>query len=259
MADSGHQFSTGVVAYYNVYKGLVDAELARPAAADVQANAWRIGSRYRVSARVVNRSGTTLSSANAATVHVIVHEEIKVGVTSRTVRDAVYTSVTGAIVDGASQTFSLDTRDITPSDWSKVRVLVLVDYRPGGASGAYDMLQAAHASLGVGALPLFADDPLAAQNTPVRAGHIAELRLRIDELRSRSWLAPFSWTDAALAAGVTPVKAVHVSELRTALAAVYAAAGQPAPTYTHAILTGGATVISAVDVAELRAGVTAIW
>ena len=58
MADSGHQFSTGVVAYSSVYRGMVDAELARPAAADVAANAWRVGSRYRVSARVVNRSGT---------------------------------------------------------------------------------------------------------------------------------------------------------------------------------------------------------
>ncbi len=259
MADSGHQFSTGVVAYYSVYKGMVDAELARPAAADVQANAWRVGSRFRVSARVVNWSGTTLSSANAATVHAIVYEDIKVGVTSRTVRDAVYASITGAIANGTSKTFSLDTRDITPADWSKVRVLVLVDYRPGGASGAYDMLQAAHASLGGSALPPFTDDPLAAQNTPVRAGHVAELRLRIDELRSRYWLAPFSWTDAALVAGVTPVKAVHVSELRTALAAVYVAAGQPAPSYTHAILTGGSTVISAVDIAELRAAVTAIW
>ncbi len=259
MADSGHQFSTGVVAYATVYKEMVDAELARPAAAEVQANAWRVGNRYRVTARVVNRSGTTLSSANAATVHVIVYEGIKVGVTSWTVRDAVYASVTGAIVDGASQTFSLDTRDLTPADWSMVRVLVLVDYRPGGASGAYDMLQAALASLGGGALPPFTDDPLVAQNTTVRAAHVAELRMRIDELRSRYWLTPFSWTDAALVAGVTPVKAVHVSELRTALAAVYVAAGQPAPSYAHATLTSGATVISAVDIAELRAAVTAIW
>ena len=259
MADSGHQFSTGVVAYSSVYRGMVDAELARPAAADVEANAWRVGSRYRVSARVVNRSGTALSGANAATVHAIVYEDIKVGVTSRTVRDAVYSAVTGAVADGASATFNLETRDITPSDWSKVHVLVLVDYRPGGSSGAYDMLQAAWATLGGGTLPSFADDPLTTRATPVKSGHVAELRLRIDELRSRYWLPSFPWTDATLIPGVTPVKAAHVTELRTAVGAVYAAAGRAAPSYTRSTLAAGATEIGAVDIAELRAAVAAIW
>jgi len=33
------------------------------------------------------------------------------------------------------------------ADWSKVHTLVLVDYRPGGTSGAYDMLQAVSADV----------------------------------------------------------------------------------------------------------------
>ena len=98
------------------------------------------------------------------------------------------------------------------------------------------MLQAAHATLGGGALPPFTDDPLTARVTPVKVGHVAELRLRIDDLRSRYWLPPFPWTDATLIPGVTPVKAAHVTELRTAIGAVYAAAGRAAPSYTRSTL-----------------------
>jgi hypothetical protein len=259
MADSGHQVSSGVVAYYDVYRGFLDAELARPAQADVSAHAWRVGNRYRVSARLVNRSGTTLSAANGATVHAIVYEEVKVGVTSRTVRDAVYANLGAVLADGADATVNLETADIAPADWSRVRVLVLADYRPGGASGPYDMLQAAFADIGGGALPSFTDDPLIARTTPVKASHVAELRLRIDELRLRYWLSPFPWTDATLAPGTTTVKASHLTELRTALDAVYTAAARAAPGYTRATVVEGSTVIGAVDIAELRAGVTAIW
>jgi hypothetical protein len=80
MADSGHQFGSGPVSYYSVYKGYLDAELARPAGAELSARASRIGNRFSVSVTLVNRSGTTLSVSNGATVHVIVYEDIKVGV-----------------------------------------------------------------------------------------------------------------------------------------------------------------------------------
>ena len=142
MADSGHQYGNGVVDYYTVYKGYLDAELTRPAGATLTARASRVGSRFRVSVDFVNRSGVSLSAGNSATIHVIVYEDIKVGVTSRTVRDAVYTSVTTAITDGASRSFTLETNDVSPVNWANVHVLALADYRPGGTAGAYDMLQA---------------------------------------------------------------------------------------------------------------------
>jgi hypothetical protein len=147
MADSGHQYSSGYVSFYTVYKGLIDAELSRPPGAEIAARASRIGDRYRVSVTLVNHSGVTLSATNGASVHVIVYEDIKVGVTSRTVRDAVYANVTSPIADGGSATFTLDTNALTPGDWSRLHVIALADYRPGGATGAYDMLQAAFAGI----------------------------------------------------------------------------------------------------------------
>ena len=112
MADSGHEYGSGPVSYYPVYKGYLDAELARPAGAEIDARAWRTGNRYRVSLTLVNRSGVALSSANAAAVHVIVYEDIKAGVTSRMVRDAVFASVISTITDGGRASFVLDTHDL---------------------------------------------------------------------------------------------------------------------------------------------------
>jgi alpha-tubulin suppressor-like RCC1 family protein len=107
--------------------------------------------------------------------------------------------------------------------------------------------------------PGFTDNPLSVRATVVKASHIIELRLRIDELRVRFGLQPFAWSDSTTAPGVTPVKAAHLAELRTALAAVYAAAGRTPPTYADATIVAGTTAIRATHIAELRAAVLAIW
>ena len=53
MADSGHQYGNGPVSYYSIYKGYLDAELARPAGAELAVRASRVGNRYRVSVDLV--------------------------------------------------------------------------------------------------------------------------------------------------------------------------------------------------------------
>jgi alpha-tubulin suppressor-like RCC1 family protein len=109
------------------------------------------------------------------------------------------------------------------------------------------------------AAPTFTDDPLAARSTVVKAGHIAELRGYVNDLRVRHSLSAFAWTNAVLAQGSTPVRALDVAELRTALAEAYAAAGRTAPTYTDPTLTPGVTVVTAAHIVELRAAVLALW
>jgi hypothetical protein len=257
MTDSGHQF-TYAASSYNSFKALVDVELGRAPGADLAAFASRVDNHFRVIVQVVNRSGTTLSSSNAAAVHIIVYEDIKVGVTSRTVRDAVFATVSPAIADGGAGVFTLDTQNISPADWTKVHVIALVDYRPGGATGAWDMLQAAIATAS-GPGPTFTDDPLAAGNTAVKAVHLTELRQAIDQLRARYGFAGYAWTDTTVTPGSTPVKAVHLTEMRSALNDVYNSAARTPPTYTTPTLTAGAAVISSVHIAELRAAVLAIW
>jgi hypothetical protein len=45
--------------------------------------------------------------------------------------------------------FTLETVALTPVDWSQVRCVAFVEYRPGGTAGPYEILQAAEVALGV--------------------------------------------------------------------------------------------------------------
>jgi hypothetical protein len=143
MADSGHQYSTGPVAYHDVYSQMVTTELARSSGADMWVLATRVGNHYSARVRVRNRSGVTLSSSNSATLHLLAYEDVHAGVTNRMVRAAAYTAITN-LADGASTVISIDTADLTPVDWSHVHVVAMVDYVPAGGT-RYDMLQAARA------------------------------------------------------------------------------------------------------------------
>ena len=147
MADSGHQISNGSVSFYNVYKGMVDAELARAVQAYIAASCRRVGNRIQISGQMTNLSGVTLSSSgNVATIHAIVYEDAHVGVTDRYVRTATSTGITSSLTNGSTMTFTLETSDLTGVNWDNLHTIVLADYRPGGSSGAYDMLQATIAS-----------------------------------------------------------------------------------------------------------------
>ncbi|MBN1889306.1 MAG: hypothetical protein JW850_15030 [Thermoflexales bacterium] len=154
MVDSGNQISSGYLgssAHYS-YTLMVDAALARPPQADIQASSRRVGNRVVFEIRLTNLSTVTLSSSNAATVHAIVYEEhtpIDVNtdhITGRIVRAAVVSGISPALAPSATTTITFETGDVnTVVDWSRAHALVLADYRPGGSLGAYDMLQAAFA------------------------------------------------------------------------------------------------------------------
>lgn len=143
MTGSGHQISTGYVDFENTYRAMVEAELARPALASLEVYTWRAGDQVRFSGRLTNLSGVTLSAANAFALHALVYEDTHVIHTGRIVRAAVYSSISTALAPGATMEFSLATTDLTGVDWNKLHTVVLADCRPGGSTGAYDMLQAA--------------------------------------------------------------------------------------------------------------------
>ena len=104
----------------------------------------------------------------------------------------------------------------------------------------------------------FSDHPIVPGETPVRVVHFAELRWRIDGLRTRAGLAAYRWTDPVLTSGTTPVRLVHLLELRSALDGAYAAAGRAAPSWTDEPPAPRATAIRAVHLMELRAAVVAL-
>jgi hypothetical protein len=153
IVDSGHQVQSGVVPYHNTYQALVDQELTRAPQAGIQATWHRTGDKVTFLIQVNNLSGVALFYAqNKATVHAIVYEDKKVGVTSRYVRSAVFQNIITSLAPGSSATYTLETPDLSGVDWNKLHYLALVDYQPVSGS-AYDMLQAAVA------LPAVSDNP----------------------------------------------------------------------------------------------------
>src|SRR5579864_6277040 len=91
--------------------------------------------------------------------------------------------------------------------------------------------------------------------TRTGAVHVTELRTRIDALRARYTLSPYSYTNTVVA-GATLIKAVDVLEMRSALRDAYVAAGLLAPVYSTAPAVGA--IIRVTDIAELRAAVQAL-
>ena len=144
MVDSGHRISSGPQDDYQAtYRAMVNAELPRPPRAEIEAYSRRVGSRMRVYARVVNGAATPLSTArNDATVHALVWEDARVGVTSRFVRAAPWAGFSTEVADGATFTTTLETTDLANVNWSALHTVVLADYAPGPGP-AYDVLQAA--------------------------------------------------------------------------------------------------------------------
>lgn len=143
ITDSGHQFSEGAVDYHSVFKSMIDAELARPAGAAIEAYAMRRDDKLWVRLRLTNQSSVALSNANSAGVGVIVYEDAHVGVTNRYVRSAVAVGVPATLANGAFADFTLETPALTGVDWARLHAFVLADYIPGNPAGRYDMLQAA--------------------------------------------------------------------------------------------------------------------
>jgi len=143
MVDSGNQISNGSVAFAQRYRSMVDAALQRPASARLEVSRERVGSSFHFDISLTNLSDVTLSSANSASLHVIVYEEAHVGDTDRWVRAATFRSISN-LEPEATASFTVEIAPQGVVDWDKVHSVVIADYRPGGASGAYDTLQAAH-------------------------------------------------------------------------------------------------------------------
>ncbi len=142
MVDSGFQFMSGYNAgIYDDYKNMVEAALARPPQAELQATWQRTGDHVELDIQVTNLSTETLSAANSAALFAIVYEESQVQLTGRFGR-AVASTVIANLAPQATASFVLETADLTGVDWGKLHFIVLVDYLPAGSTGAYDMLQA---------------------------------------------------------------------------------------------------------------------
>jgi hypothetical protein len=121
---------------------MLDAELARPPQAEITAFSRRVGNALRLYVRAVNRRAAALTSADGPAIWVIAWENGRIGVSDTWVRAAARSAIAAPLDPGATVTATVNTVAFTPTNWSQVAALALVEYRPGGA-GKYDMLQAA--------------------------------------------------------------------------------------------------------------------
>jgi len=216
MVDSGNRISNGWLDFSGVYKGMVDAELARPAQAQVLAYWWRTGDKVHFSVQVTNSSGGALEAANGASVHAMVYEDTEVHSTHRFVRAAVAQNIAGLAAEETA-TFGLETADLADVDWNRLHYVAAVDYRPGGASGAYDMLQAAVA-LPVGASLSVRPDTLTFEvSSDDEVGPTASVW--VEALSPTQWSASSSvaWLSVAPSTGTTSIE-VTVSVRKHGLA-----------------------------------------
>lgn len=145
MVDSGFQARGGYENFEPLYRAMIDAALARPPAAELDAWYERMGSSgLRVFVDLTNRSGMTWTEEHRAAVNVIVYELRRVQHTSRFVRASDARPV-GVLPDGGTAAAQFALSNVPVTDWSRALVLVLLELRPNPPLTTYEALQAAHA------------------------------------------------------------------------------------------------------------------
>ena len=99
---------------------------------------------------------------------------------------------------------------------------------------------------------VFTDDPLTALTT-IKVVHITQLRTAVNAFRAAADLDPLD-ADGTIASGAA-VKAQHILDLRLGLNEARSVLGLSAVAYTDPTITVGVTTIKAAHVTELRNGV----
>lgn len=146
MVGSGLDVDQGPVDYYARYKAMLDAELARPPQASMRAWSRRQGGGVQVFVRATNLASVPLTTDHAAGFWVVVWEDNPIGLTATWVRATTASPLTATLAPGATAFATVDVPSVGSVDWDRLRSLVLLEHRPGGALGRYDTLQAAIAS-----------------------------------------------------------------------------------------------------------------
>lgn len=145
MVGSGYRTSSGSVNYEPVYRAMIDDELARPARAAASAFWQRNGSAMRAYVEVLNLGDTDLEIDHEAAIWLIAYEKAAIGVSMTWVRSTRQRYLPFDLAPGESATTIIDSPPMAGVNWNNMAGLVVIEDRPAGGGGAYDMLQAAEA------------------------------------------------------------------------------------------------------------------
>jgi hypothetical protein len=170
MVDSGWRISNGQEQdFTKKYRGQVDDALRRKAGAEIGA-VWERDRSGGLNARatVKNLTDFVLGPSNLAKVHVLVYEESKLVETGRFVRAGASAYLSGNLNPGETATVNVT----VPADqfrgvnMGRAKVVALFDYRNGGASGPFELLNAVMAVQGTLNAPTAVPTPGAPTDTP---------------------------------------------------------------------------------------------
>lgn len=196
MVGSGFDVSQGPVDYYNRYKAMLNAELARPPAASVKTWSQRVGDGLQVFARATNLTAEPLTPEHAAAFWVVVWEDNPIGLTRTWVRATATRPLTAALQPGDTTNVTVDVASLADVDWQHLRAVAMLEHRPT-AGGSYDMLQAAIAV------------PAGVEVTPAQVTlgpSLPSAELTVDGPSVLTWTATpeVSWLQVAPASGALP-------------------------------------------------------
>jgi hypothetical protein len=132
---------------------MIDDALIRPPRAEIQGVWWRetigIDSIVAFYVQVKNlTSDTLLYSTNGAEIHAIAYEDAHINQTDHFGRGADSTFILDSLAPNSTSIFrtSINEAYLSDANWDNLHFITMVDYRPGGSIGPYDMLQAAYAT-----------------------------------------------------------------------------------------------------------------
>jgi hypothetical protein len=146
LVSSGHGVFTGPTSPYATYRSMIEADLTRPATGELQAWWQRDGTDVVVWATLRNTGPVVLSqAANLASLSAMVYEPIYDFPFQDPVRGTVTVTLTSPVEPDATAQLQARVPAAAVADWTRAAVVALVDYRPAGRGGAYDVVQAARA------------------------------------------------------------------------------------------------------------------
>jgi hypothetical protein len=141
MVGSGYRTTSGPVDFEQVYRSMINDELARPVRATVSAYWRRTTSAMRAYVEVLNLGDTDLEIGQEAAIWLIAYENAAVGHSMTWVRSTAQRYLPFDLAPGNSTTVVFDSPPMSGVDWNNMAGLVMIEDRPGNV-GAYDMLQA---------------------------------------------------------------------------------------------------------------------
>lgn len=140
LVGSGFDLCQGPVDYATRYRQMLEAELARPPRAAIQAWSRPWGSGMEVYATVRNLDAVTLRTSTRPTLWLVAWEDGRIGLTKTIVRATASRALAADVPPGGTTAFTIEVPSLGTADRQRVRAAVLLDELLAGTS-RYDLLQ----------------------------------------------------------------------------------------------------------------------